>query len=54
MEKITALDFYKEMTKEMSLWLRLSFIVRDKVSTFFGVKKSMVFLVKISKKHLTL
>ncbi|OTA20378.1 hypothetical protein Xbed_01604 [Xenorhabdus beddingii] len=36
--KRTALDVYNEMTKEIPLWLRISFTIRDKISSLAGVK----------------
>ncbi|MBD2814872.1 DUF2867 domain-containing protein [Xenorhabdus sp. Flor] len=37
--KVTALTVYNEMTQKTPLWLRLSFTIRDKISSFAGVKK---------------
>ncbi|MDC9588847.1 DUF2867 domain-containing protein [Xenorhabdus sp. XENO-10] len=37
--KMTALNIYNEMTKEIPLWLRISFNIRDKISSLAGVKK---------------
>ncbi|OTA17631.1 hypothetical protein Xvie_01024 [Xenorhabdus vietnamensis] len=37
--KVTALNIYNEMTKEIPLWLRMSFNIRDKISSLAGVKK---------------
>ncbi|MDE9453693.1 DUF2867 domain-containing protein [Xenorhabdus bovienii] len=37
--KLTALDVYNKMTKEIPLLLRMSFIIRDNISSLAGVKK---------------
>ncbi|MDX7987723.1 DUF2867 domain-containing protein [Xenorhabdus sp. 12] len=38
-QKVTAIDVYKKMTNGMPLWLRLSFVIRDKISSLAGVEK---------------
>ncbi|PHM40260.1 hypothetical protein Xmau_02016 [Xenorhabdus mauleonii] len=38
-KKITALDVYNKMTNNTPLWLRLSFAIRDKISSLAGVEK---------------
>ncbi|AOM39865.1 DUF2867 domain-containing protein [Xenorhabdus hominickii] len=37
--KVTALDVYNKMTQEIPLWLRISFTIRDKISSLSDVKK---------------
>ncbi|PHM59835.1 DUF2867 domain-containing protein [Xenorhabdus sp. KK7.4] len=37
--KTTALTVYNEMTKKTPLWIRLSFAIRDKISSLAGVEK---------------
>ncbi|CDH01518.1 DUF2867 domain-containing protein [Xenorhabdus bovienii] len=37
--KMTALDVYNKMTKSIPLWLRMSFSIRDKISSLAGVQK---------------
>ncbi|PHM29673.1 DUF2867 domain-containing protein [Xenorhabdus budapestensis] len=37
--KVTALTVYNKMTQKTPLWLRLSFTIRDKISSLAGVKK---------------
>jgi hypothetical protein len=37
--KATALVVYNEMTKNQPFWLRISFAIRDKISSLAGVKK---------------
>ncbi|MCG3469191.1 DUF2867 domain-containing protein [Xenorhabdus bovienii] len=37
--KMTALDVYNQMTQKTPLWLRLSFSIRDKISSLAGLEK---------------
>ncbi|WP_340609819.1 DUF2867 domain-containing protein [Xenorhabdus bharatensis] len=37
--KTTALTIYNEMTKKTPLWIRLSFAIRDRISSLAGVEK---------------
>ncbi|MFD0706121.1 DUF2867 domain-containing protein [Photorhabdus luminescens] len=50
--KVTVLEVYNKMTKEIPLWLRMSFTIRDKISSFAGVKKIHGFSGENFKKEL--